>query len=337
MVAAPLPIYATRHWYCAALSRELRSGRPLARRILGRDLALLRSRSGSVHALAAVCPHRGANLAEGRFDGDTLECPYHGWRFGLDGRCRLVPSLGPGGRIPRDARVPAFPVEESQGLVWLWLSEDGPPKTPAPRHAWMDGYRRMPGVRLYPASALDAFEITLDAAHLAFVHRGSLGRLAPELPDFEIQHAEDGQSFSAVVRLSGEKPIEQPSLIRRLSRPTPWRELRAHCDLSGVAVSALRSDGRLDTAFALITPAAERTCWFFGGIAQETTPAWPVRLLSEWIGRRLLREDQRMLGRLLGREHGEFEQPLSVRSDRPALAFRGLYARALRAEGKAPA
>ena len=52
-----------------------------------RKIALFRSRSGTVHALDAVCPHRAGPLAEGIIGHDIVVCPMHGYKFSLlDGR-----------------------------------------------------------------------------------------------------------------------------------------------------------------------------------------------------------------------------------------------------------
>jgi nitrite reductase/ring-hydroxylating ferredoxin subunit len=39
--------------------------------------------SGEVCAIAATCSHLGGPLDEGRRDGDTVVCPWHGSRFDL--------------------------------------------------------------------------------------------------------------------------------------------------------------------------------------------------------------------------------------------------------------
>ena len=36
---------------------------------------------GRVHALEDVCPHAGGPLSEGRVEGGTVTCPWHGARF----------------------------------------------------------------------------------------------------------------------------------------------------------------------------------------------------------------------------------------------------------------
>jgi len=36
---------------------------------------------GELFACDAICPHRGANLSQGRLDGGALVCPWHEWAF----------------------------------------------------------------------------------------------------------------------------------------------------------------------------------------------------------------------------------------------------------------
>jgi phenylpropionate dioxygenase-like ring-hydroxylating dioxygenase large terminal subunit len=38
-----------------------------------------------------VCRHRGFALADGEQSRETLQCPYHAWTYGLDGRLRAAP------------------------------------------------------------------------------------------------------------------------------------------------------------------------------------------------------------------------------------------------------
>lgn len=49
----------------------------------GAGVLLARSTGGEVCAIAATCNHMGGPLAEGRREGDTVVCPWHGSRFDL--------------------------------------------------------------------------------------------------------------------------------------------------------------------------------------------------------------------------------------------------------------
>jgi nitrite reductase/ring-hydroxylating ferredoxin subunit len=46
---------------------------------------------GRTRAFVNVCRHRGSTLAEGAGNRRTLQCPYHAWTYGLDGRLRAAP------------------------------------------------------------------------------------------------------------------------------------------------------------------------------------------------------------------------------------------------------
>ena len=57
---------------------------------------LVARRDGQVYAITEVCSHLGGPLAEGKFEGCTVECPWHGSRFSLeDGRVIDGPATHP--------------------------------------------------------------------------------------------------------------------------------------------------------------------------------------------------------------------------------------------------
>src|SRR5215207_3264298 len=90
--------FITDAWYLAALSADLEPGKLIRVEMLGEPVMLGRARSEALFALRDVCPHRAAPLSAGGFHRDaagaeTVQCPYHGWRFGADGACTAIPSL----------------------------------------------------------------------------------------------------------------------------------------------------------------------------------------------------------------------------------------------------
>ncbi|MEE8408482.1 MAG: Rieske 2Fe-2S domain-containing protein [Myxococcota bacterium] len=80
------------HWYIACRSGEL-GARPMRRMLFGKPLALFRDAGGRPAALLDRCSHRNVPLSAGRVAGNEVECAYHGWRFGRDGRCCAIPAL----------------------------------------------------------------------------------------------------------------------------------------------------------------------------------------------------------------------------------------------------
>ena len=122
--------FLTDIWYFAALSGDLKPGGLQRVEILGEPVLLGRDQAGKAFALRDICPHRAAPLSAGAMrreaDGTpSVECPYHGWRFGTDGTCRAIPSLAQGQEFDIErVKVKSWPLAESQGLVFIWMSSD---------------------------------------------------------------------------------------------------------------------------------------------------------------------------------------------------------------------
>src|SRR5215469_5609394 len=115
-------------WWVAALTHEV--GRSLlARWLLDTPVLLYRTEAGTVVALEDRCPHRLAPLSRGALQGDEVECGYHGFRFGPNGKCSRVPTMS----APPPIRVESYPVRESGPFVWIYLGDrDRVHDVPAP-------------------------------------------------------------------------------------------------------------------------------------------------------------------------------------------------------------
>jgi len=83
-------------------------------------IVLTRGKDGRLNAMMNVCRHRGARVAEGcgRSEKGFL-CPYHAWRYDLDGRLRSRPREDAFEDMPKDTHglVP-LPVVEKYGMIW---------------------------------------------------------------------------------------------------------------------------------------------------------------------------------------------------------------------------
>ncbi len=182
MVAANTSIrfgqgFLTDAWYLACLSRDLKPGKLLRREMLGRPVMLGRTAGGALTALLDICPHRAAPLSAGRIAGDEVECPYHGWRFGTDGRCRAIPSLveGQAFDISR-VRVRSFPVAESQGMIFVWMAsearaEAAPPAPPPVFPGVVGGAPKLVLRDRFDAHVDHAVVGLMDPAHGPYVHK----------------------------------------------------------------------------------------------------------------------------------------------------------------------
>lgn len=58
------------------------------------NIAVVRHGDGDLRAFHNVCRHRGAQLLRASGRGDAIVCPYHLWRYDLDGQLDHVPMQG---------------------------------------------------------------------------------------------------------------------------------------------------------------------------------------------------------------------------------------------------
>jgi phenylpropionate dioxygenase-like ring-hydroxylating dioxygenase large terminal subunit len=110
-----LPLFPA-SWYLFGCTRELDGG-PASRDLLGRRLTAYRTGSGRWAVLDGRCAHLGADLGEGCVIGDDLQCAFHNWKYGPDGRCTLVPALA---RPPEFARLRSYPTVERHGYLFFF-------------------------------------------------------------------------------------------------------------------------------------------------------------------------------------------------------------------------
>ena len=90
----PDALMLTGFWYRALPSEIVRGNKLRKATLLEIPLVIGRDRNGKAFALRDACPHRGMPLSCGQFDGEQLECSYHGWRFAAQsGQCQMIPSL----------------------------------------------------------------------------------------------------------------------------------------------------------------------------------------------------------------------------------------------------
>jgi nitrite reductase/ring-hydroxylating ferredoxin subunit len=80
-------------WQMACREQEIpRPGDFVEYEIADESILVIRQRDMSVKAVYNACRHRGTQLAKGsgRLGGGLLVCPFHGWRWNMDGSINLV-------------------------------------------------------------------------------------------------------------------------------------------------------------------------------------------------------------------------------------------------------
>ena len=73
-------------WYSIGPVADIPPGEVTTLSCFGRELVAYRDSQDRVRVLAAYCVHLGAHLGVGgTVEGDTILCPFHGWRYNADG------------------------------------------------------------------------------------------------------------------------------------------------------------------------------------------------------------------------------------------------------------
>ena len=161
----PFPI----GWFAVVGSEDLPVGGVHERTFLGEQVVAYRTESGQAAVASAHCPHLGANLARGgTVVGESIRCPFHSLRWGVDGAC--LGSDYPGDPAYGE-RLPTYPTIERFGFVFAWHDPaGGAPTFDIPDHE-LDGWT-VPEVTTLPIAAHveTIHENGVDAVHFGIVH-----------------------------------------------------------------------------------------------------------------------------------------------------------------------
>ena len=161
-------------WFLLTYSADLAPGSVERFHYVGRELVAFRGEGGVAQVFDAHCPHLGAHLGVGgKVEGDSIRCPFHGWRFEGNGRCVEIPYAE---RIPPQARLRRYPSVERNGMLFFWYhAEEEPPFFEIPdfpewhdpefsdswsRHQWT-----------VHTHCQEMQENSVDGAHFPHVHR----------------------------------------------------------------------------------------------------------------------------------------------------------------------
>src|SRR5262245_58574680 len=185
-------------------------------------VVLVRDREDTLRAFLNVCRHRGSIICDGKGRRETLQCPYHAWTYGLDGRLITAP------RAKREGGLES----PELGLVQLRLDTWGPlvllnpDPDAAPLEEFLDGM---------PERIADA-GIDLDA--LRFLQRSESDldcnwKVSAEnfLECYHCPTAHPG--FSAVMDVSVDSYLLETSRSRMTQHGPPRPEPRGAYDPTG--------------------------------------------------------------------------------------------------------
>jgi phenylpropionate dioxygenase-like ring-hydroxylating dioxygenase large terminal subunit len=300
-------------WWAVLDAREV-GAQPLGVKRFGQEMVFWRKDDGAVVAQSDRCPHRGTKLSPGKVKDGCIECPFHGFRFDAAGACTSIPAH-PERRIPSSMRVATWPVREAHGFLWLWVDETREPTAELP---WFEELGNDWSVGGFESTWSSHFtrcvENQLDYAHLAFVHKKTVGRFVREEADWQVESGPLGREGAGTEFVAfGSSDAEDMGI--------EWRE-------PNIWVNRLGPKMRIT---AMFVPVDEDTTKIYLRTWQKfvTVPglAWAFQKVNALLNRRILNEDESVVQFQTPRiaELGIDER--LVPSDEPILRYRKLRAR----------
>jgi phenylpropionate dioxygenase-like ring-hydroxylating dioxygenase large terminal subunit len=318
-------------WYPAARSTEIRRRKLTTATLLEVPLVLGRTSDGCAFAMRDSCPHRGIPLSYGHFDGQTVQCSYHGWRFdACTARCVEIPSLTSQGKLKVD-RIFAghYPCEEHDGYIWVYMNAPGSRAVgklpPAPRlPAFSEKYRLTHLACELPSHVDQGIIGLMDPAHGPFVHQSWFWRSRHSI------HAKQKQ-FEPIpygFRMSPHSPSTNSAPYQLLKKMT-GAPVTTTIDfiLPNMRLEEIHSGKLWFSSRATVTPVRRDLCRI------DFVAAWNVAFLPVSIfrvfGKTFLRQDQEtMIKQAEGLKHNPHLMLIDD-ADRPAKWYFALKANLL--------
>jgi phenylpropionate dioxygenase-like ring-hydroxylating dioxygenase large terminal subunit len=146
---------------------------PVRLRVLSEDLVAFRDTDGRVGIVNAYCSHRLAPLFFGRNEQCGLRCPYHGWKFDVDGNCVETPNIpAKSPDVRRSVGIKAYKVHEVAGIVWIYMGPaESQPPFPGFEHAGTPAGHHFSARWIQRSNWSQGMEGEIDSSHISWLHQ----------------------------------------------------------------------------------------------------------------------------------------------------------------------
>jgi phenylpropionate dioxygenase-like ring-hydroxylating dioxygenase large terminal subunit len=331
-------------WYPALRADALGRGKTAVTMLLGIPMLLGRKSDGALFAMRDLCPHRGIPLSAGWFDGETVQCKYHGWRFEpCSGRCEEIPSLTSHDDLePTKIYANSFPVAERDGYAWVYVPAAGagrmadtselPPVPELPKFGTR--FRSAHLTAELPCNVDHGIIGLMDPAHGPFVHRAWWWRSAASIHEKTKKFEPIENGF----RMSPHAPSSNSAPYKLLGRPVTTIDfVLPNRRYETIRAVNARGKERWFSSLTTVTPVTASTCRI------DVIAAWDIAYwvpfvtpVARYFGARFVAQDQQTM----------VEQAAGLRSnpglmliddaDKPAKWYFALKQRRLTGVGEHP-
>ena len=209
------------YWLPAMLAEELPENDcpPVRVKLLGEEMIAFRDTEGRYGLLEEFCAHRRVSLWFGRNEECGLRCPYHGWKFDVEGNCVDIPSEGEDSKFRDEVKLQAYPMIKVGDVLWTYM---GNPDTMPPEPLWefatVAPEQTVTTKRIQENNWLQALEGGIDSSHVSFLHSRELERdplfkgakansynMGDLKPVFEVEPSDGGLYIGARRNVEGDK------------------------------------------------------------------------------------------------------------------------------------
>jgi phthalate 4,5-dioxygenase len=167
------------YWLPAMLASELPENDcpPVRVKLLGEKMIAFRDTEGRYGLLEEFCAHRRVSLWFGRNEECGLRCPYHGWKFDVEGNCVDIPSEPEDSKFKEEVKLQAYPLIRVGEVLWTYM---GPAESTPPEPLWefatVAPEQTVTTKRSQENNWLQALEGGIDSSHVSFLHSRELER-----------------------------------------------------------------------------------------------------------------------------------------------------------------
>jgi phenylpropionate dioxygenase-like ring-hydroxylating dioxygenase large terminal subunit len=295
-------------WYPAMRAGELRAKKTAKAMLLGVPMLLGRKNNGRLFAMRDLCPHRGIPLSAGWFDGESVTCKYHGWRFEpCSGRCEEIPSLTSHETLdPTKIFAGAFPCEERDGYAWVYMPEPGvgrvsgelPAVPEVPKFSAR--FRSAHLTAELPCNVDHGIIGLMDPAHGPFVHQAWWWRSRASIHEkekhFELLNDDEHHGRNAGFRMSSHAPSANSAPYKLLGVYGEKITTQIDFVLPNRRYETIRAGEKWFASLTTVTPVTASTCRI------DVYAAWNVfyhvpfvTSIATFFGARFVRQDQQTM------------------------------------------
>lgn len=162
-------------WVPVATSVQVKTGKPLARKIAGENLVMWRDGNDTVRCIEDFCPHRGAKLSLGVVQDGNIACRYHGVSVDGEGVVARVPAM-PDCALEGRKALTHYECAEAGGAIFIYLPSADRPEAPAfvPPEEFTNGeWEVFPCMVHWDCSYRLSLDNAADPMHASYLHNDS--------------------------------------------------------------------------------------------------------------------------------------------------------------------